>query len=217
MKNKKSNEFLIPLLVCIISIIIGLTSKNTFIGIIVLITGILNAYYGSIGNKINFPIGVINNLALSYVSFKNHNFGLVIFNLFLFMPINIRGYFEWDKNSTNEKVENRGLGIKKGSVTIIISILSGLLIAFLLELIPGERLSYLDSFTNVISFMAGILLMLRYYESWILYLVNNVLDLTLWFINFNEKGFDSFMVLLMSIIYLTINIYALLKWREKDE
>ena len=217
MKNKNIKEFLIPILVCIISIIIGLTSKNTLIGTLVLITGILNAYYGSIGNKINFPIGVINNLALSYVSFKNHNFGLVIFNLLLFMPINIKGYFEWDKNSINEKVENRGLGIKKGSITVIISILCGLLVAFLLELIPGERLSYLDSFTNVISFMAGILLMLRYYESWILYLVNNVLDLTLWFINFNEKGFDSFMVLLMSIVYLTINIYALLKWRKKDE
>ena len=217
MKKKELKQILIPLLVCIISIIIGLTTNNSFLGMIVLITGILNSYYSSVGNKINFPIGVVNNLVLSYISFKNNNYGLVIFNLLLFMPINIKGYFEWDKNSNKNLVENRGLGIKKGIITIIISIIIGLIVAYLLGLIPGERLTYLDSFTNVISFIAGILLMLRYNESWILYLINNVLDLILWIINYSSGGFDSLMVLLMSIMYLLINIYALFKWRGTDE
>ena len=217
MKKKELKQILIPLLVCIISIIIGLTTNNSFLGMIVLITGILNSYYSSVGNKINFPIGVVNNLVLSYISFKNNNYGLVIFNLLLFMPINIKGYFEWDKNSNKNLVENRGLGIKKGIITIIISIIIGLIVAYLLGLIPSERLTYLDSFTNVISFIAGILLMLRYNESWILYLINNVLDLILWIINYSSGGFDSLMVLLMSIIYLLINIYALFKWRNTNE
>ena len=217
LKNKKYNQVIVPILVCIISIIIGIFSKNTFVGMIVLITGILNSYYSSVGNKINFPIGVINNLALSYVAFKNNNYGLVIFNLLFFMPINIKGYFEWNKNSNKDVVENRGLGLKKGTIIIILSIATGLLVAYLLQLIPGERLTYLDAFTNVISFIAGILLMLRYNESWILYLVNNVLDLMLWIINFSSGGFDSLMVLLMSVMYLVINIYALFKWRDKNE
>ncbi len=217
MKKRELKQILIPMLVCIISIIIGLTTNNSFLGMIVLITGILNSYYGSVGNKINFPIGVINNLVLSYIAFKNNNYGLVIFNLLLFMPINIKGYFEWNKNSNKDLVENRGLGIKKGIITIIISIIIGLIVAYLLGLIPGERLSYLDSFTNVISFIAGILLMLRYNESWILYLVNNILDLILWIINYSSGGFDSLMVLLMSIMYLLINIYALFKWRNTNE
>ena len=142
---------------------------------------------------------------------------MVIFNLFLFMPINIKGYFEWNNNSNKDLVENRGLGVKKGIITIITSIIIGLIVAYLLGLIPGERLTYLDSFTNVISFIAGILLMLRYNESWILYLINNVLDLILWIINYSSGGFDSLMVLLMSIMYLLINIYALFKWRSTDE
>lgn len=212
MKLKKYNQIIVPILVCIISIIIGIFSKNTFMGMIVLITGILNSYYSSVGNKINFPIGVINNLSLSYVALKNNNYGLVIFNLLFFMPI-----FEWNKNSNKDVVENRGLGLKKGAITIILSIVTGLLVSYLLQSIPGERLTYLDSFTNVISFIAGILLMLRYNESWILYLVNNVLDLTLWIINFGSGGFDSLMVLLMSVMYLVINIYALFKWRDKNE
>lgn len=215
--NKNIKSVLIPLLVCIVSIVIGLTAKNTFVGMIVLITGILNSYYGSIGNKINFPIGVINNLSLAYVAYLNHNYGLVIFNLVFFMPINIKGYFEWGKYDNEFEVENRGLGLKKGFFTIVLSIVSGLVIAYLLHLIPGERLTFLDAFTNVISFIAGILLMLRYNESWILYLVNNVLDLSIWIINFKEGGFDSLMVLLMSVMYLTINVYALFKWRGNDE
>ena len=133
------------------------------------------------------------------------------------MPINIKGYFEWNKNSNKNIVQNRSLGFKKGIVTIILSISMSIFIAYLLQLIPGERLTYLDAFTNVISFMAGILLMLRYNESWILYLINNILDLTLWSINFNSGVFDSLMVLLMSVMYLAINIYALFKWRNKNE
>ena len=97
------------------------------------------------------------------------------------------------------------------------SIIIGMIVSYLLGLIPGERLTYLDSFTNVISLIAGILLMLRYNESWILYLINNVLDLILWIINYSSGGFDSLMVLLMSIMYLLINIYALFKWRSTDE
>ena len=217
MKKIKLKQILIPLLVCIISTIIGLTTDNTLLGIIVLITGILNSYYGSIGNKINFLIGIVNNLVLSYIAFKNNNYGLVIFNLFLFMPINIKGYFEWNNNSNKDLVENRGLGVKNGIITIITAIIIGLIVAYLLGLIPGERLTYLDSFTNVISFIAGILLMLRYNESWILYLINNDLDLILWIINSSSGGFDSLMVLLMSIMYLLINIYALFKWRSTDE
>ena len=217
MNQKKYSQIIVPALVYFISIIIGFLSQNTIIGIIVLITGILNSYYASIGSKINFPLGIINNLALSYIAFKNNNYGLVIFNILLFMPINIKGYFEWNKNSNKNIVQNRSLGFKKGIVTIILSISMGIFIAYLLQLIPKEQLSYLDAFTNVISFMAGILLMLRYNESWILYLVNNVLDLTLWSINFNRGGFDSLMVLLMSVMYLAINIYALFKWRNKNE
>lgn len=216
-KKEKYNQVIILILVCTISIIIGCLSKNTFIGIIFLITGTLNSYYSSVGNKINFPIGVINNLALSYIAFKNNNYGLVIFNLLFYMPINIKGYFEWNENSNKDVVKNRSLGVKKGIITVILSIIIGLFVAFLLQLIPGERLTYIDSFTNVISFIAGILLMLRYNESWILYLVNNILDLTLWMINFNSGGFDSLMVLLMSVMYLIINIYALFKWRDKNE
>lgn len=217
MNQKKYSQIIVPVLVCFISIIIGFLSHNTIIGIIVLITGILNSYYGSIGNKINFPLGIINNLALSYIAFKNNNYGLVIFNILLFMPINIKGYFEWNKNSNKNIVQNRSLGFKKGFITIILSINIGIFIAYLLQLIPKEQLSYLDAFTNVIGFMASILLMLRYNESWILYLINNILDLTLWIINFNIGGFDSLMVLLMSVMYLTINIYALFKWRNKNE
>lgn len=217
MNQKKYSQIIVPVLVCFISIVIGFLSQNTIIGIIVLITGILNSYYASIGNKINFPLGIINNLALSYIAFKNNNYGLVIFNILLFMPINIKGYFEWNKNSNKNIVQNRSLGFKKGIVTIILSISMGIFIAYLLQLIPKEQLSYLDAFTNVISFMAGILLMLRYNESWILYLINNILDLTLWSINFSSGGFDSLMVLLMSVMYLAINIYALFKWRNKNE
>ena len=53
-KKEKNNQVIIPILVCTISIIIGFLSKNTFAGMIILITGILNSYLNISSKSLNY-------------------------------------------------------------------------------------------------------------------------------------------------------------------
>ena len=55
-------------------------------------------------------------------------------------------------------------------------------------------------------------MILRFKESWWIWLVNNIIDLGIWIITFVERGEGSFMMLLVSIGYLLINIYGIIKW-----
>ena len=58
-------------------------------------------------------------------------------------------------------------------------------------------------------------MILRFKECWWVWLFNNILDLTIWIITVINKGDNSIMMLLVSIGYLTINIYGIISWNIK--
>lgn len=56
---------------------------------------------------------------------------------------------------------------------------------------------------------------LRFKECWAVGLFNNTVDLIIWIVNFFNNTANSTMMLLVSIGYLLINIYGLIKWYKK--
>mgnify|MGYP003290910214 CR=1 FL=1 len=55
---------------------------------------------------------------------------------------------------------------------------------------------------------------LRFKECWIVWLFNNTIDLSIWIISVIKAGPNAIMMLLVSIGYLLINIYGLIKWSK---
>ena len=84
-------------------------------------------------------------------------------------------------------------------------------LGYLLTLIPNQRLAFIDASSNCINLCGVILMILRFKESWWLWLVNNIIDLIIWIITVINKGEGSVMMLLVSIGYLLINIYGVIK------
>ena len=66
MKNKTYT-----ILIIIFSIICGILSKDYFLGTLVLMSGLLNAYYASIGKIYNYIFGAIYCLLSGYVCYLN--------------------------------------------------------------------------------------------------------------------------------------------------
>ena len=75
----------------------------------------------------------------------------------------------------------------------------------------------MDATSNCINLCGVILMILRFKESWWLWLFNNAVDLGIWFITFVNKGENSTMMLLVSIGYLLINIYGIIKWNLESK
>ncbi len=209
--NKK---YLIVTITCIIlSSISGIISRDIIVGGTILATGLLNAYFASEGKRINYILGLINYLLMGYVSLKNNLYGIFFFYILIFSPLQVKGFITWNKNLNEENnVKVREFTLKN-SLIIIASCLGGsLILGYILTLIPGQRLALMDATSNCVNLCGIILMILRFKESWWLWLFNNVIDLGIWIITFMNKGEGSFMMLLVSIGYLLINIYGIIKW-----
>lgn len=209
--NKK---YIITICVCIIiSIISGIISNDIIVGGTILLTGLLCAYFASEGKRINYILGLINYLLMGYVSFKNSLYGIFFFYIFIFSPLQIKGFVTWNKNLDEGKnVKVREFTLKNSIIITLSCIVGSLLLGYLLTLIPSQRLAFMDASSNCINLCGVVLMILRFKESWWLWLINNVIDLSIWIITFINKGEGSTMMLLVSIGYLLINIYGIIKW-----
>ena len=150
---------------------------------------------------------------MGYVAFLNNLYGIFFFYLFVFSPSQIIGYLNWNKNlDQDNNVKIRGFTLKNSIIIIFSCLLGSLILGYLLTLIPGQRLALLDALSNCINLCGVILLILRFKEAWWIWLVNNIIDLAIWILTALGHGEGSMMMLLVSIGYLLINIYGLVKW-----
>ena len=209
--NKK---YIIITLICIVmSIISGIIAQDLLVGGTILATGLLCAYFASEGKRVNYILGLINYLLMGYVAFKNNLFGIFFFYVFVFSPLQVHGYLSWKKNLDNDKnVKVREFNLKNSIIITLSCIVGSFILGYLLSLIPGQRLAFMDASSNCINLCGVVLMILRFKESWWLWLINNIIDLIIWIITVVDKGNGSLMMLLVSIGYLLINIYGVIKW-----
>lgn len=207
-------KYLVVTIICFfLSLIFGIISRDVLIGGTILFTGLLCAYFASEGKRSNYILGLINYLLMGYVSLKNNLYGIFFFYVFIFSPLQISGFITWNKNlDEDENVVVREFTLKNSIIIILSCILGSFLLGYLLTLINGQRLAFMDSSSNCINLCGVILMILRFKESWWLWLVNNIIDLGIWIITFVNRGEGSFMMLLVSVGYLLINVYGIIKW-----
>ena len=210
---RKSRELVVVLSCIILSIISGALTKDLLVGGITLLSALLCSYYSSIGKSINYFFGVINCILVAFIGFKNNLYGLFLFYFFLFLPLQVIGYLSWKKNiDDNNNVIVREFNLKNSIIITLSCIVGSFIIAYLLNLIPTQRLAFLDASSNILNLCAFVLMMLRFKECWWIWLVNNIIDLIIWIINLINNGSNSVMMLIVSIMYLLINIYGIFKW-----
>lgn len=212
--NKK---YCIVTIVClIISIISGIITKDLLMGGTILLTGLLCSYFATEGKRINYIFGLINYLLMALVSFKNNLYGIFFFYIFIFSPLQIKGFITWNKNLDEDKnVKVREFTFKNSCIITSSCIMGSFILGYLLSLIPGQRLAFLDASSNCLNLCGVILMILRFKESWWIWLINNIIDLTIWIITTINKGDGSLMMLLTSLGYLLINIYGIISWNIK--
>ena len=214
MKNRKN--MIVIIVSAIISIITGIITKNAIIGSLILFTSIMNSYLASIGKKESYITGLISSILTSYVSLKNNLYGLFFFYLIIFAPMQVYGYINWKNNEDDSKnVKIRAFTLKNSLIIIFACIIGSFLLGYLLTLIPNQKLAFLDASSNIINLCAVILMILRFNESWWIWLFNNIIDLIIWSVTFKNNGMAAFSMFTSSLIYLIINVYGIIKWNKK--
>lgn len=202
-------------LITAFSIVCGVLSKDYFLGTVILLSGLLNAYYASLGKVYNYFWGALFCVLSGYVSYINGLYGIAVLSFLVYFPSQIQGYLSWrKKKDENDEVEVRGFTLKNSIIITLSCIIGSFALGMLLSKIPGQQLAFLDASSNIINLCGIILMNMRFRECWVVWLFNNTIDLTIWIINAINMTSNSVMMLLVSIGYLLINIYGLIKWTQ---
>ena len=133
--------------------------------------------------------------------------------LFIFSPLQVKGFITWNKHlNSDNNVKVREFTLKNSIIITLSCIVGSFLLGYLLTLIPSQRLAFMDASSNCINLCGVILMILRFKEAWWIWLINNIIDLAIWIITVINGGEGSIMMLLVSIGYLLINIYGVIRW-----
>lgn len=110
-----------------------------------------------------------------------------------------------------EEVIAKALTAKQWVIVAITTIIGTFLYIELLKYL-GSALAILDGATVVISIVAQILMVLRYREQWALWIIVNIMTISLWTAMYFQNGETSLPLLVMYVMYLCNSIYGYYNW-----
>jgi nicotinamide mononucleotide transporter len=189
---------------------------DSLLGLISSITGMLCVVLVAKGKISNYYFGIIQTATYAYISYTYGLYGESMLNGLFYLPIQFIGIYVWNKNKTTESVIGEDVSVKRltknGWVRLIsISVVASVIYAYILHSIGGQQVR-LDSVAVVLSVVAQILMLKRFAEQWVLWIVVNVLSITLWLITLLETGGNDWSMLVMWSAFLVNSIYGYINW-----
>ena len=179
------------------------------LGMISGIAGILCVVFVSKGKISNYFFGLIFAYTYFYVSWGSNFLGEMNTALYVYIPSQFIGYFMWKQNMQNdngsESVVAKAL-TPKGWVILLVSVAIGTLFFVQALKAAGGSSTTLDGLTTIITVAAQLLMILRYREQWLLWIVLNVLSIWLW------NGQPA--MYLMYSAYLLNSLYGYYNWTK---
>ena len=190
--------------------------KISFFESSILVTGILCVALIAIGLKEGYIFGLYNSIAYAWVAYENGLFGEVSLNLLFYLPTGVLGYFMWKKNQKNHTVLMRKLASKNLLKILFGMILFILVLGFILSNLDGQNNPLLDATTNAIGICATFLMMYRFIEQWIFYIVLNCITIALWVLRYLDESMEADTMIFMWMLFLANSIFGYFTWVRKN-
>jgi nicotinamide mononucleotide transporter len=177
--------------------------------IIAVFFGFLSVWFSKNNNILVFPTGLINTSIFVYLLLKWSLLGDMIINAYYFI-MSIYGWYFWLKGTNNtispiSKVSNTDIRI-----VVLLFISSSVFVSLVYTFFDKWEtiVSYIDILTTAIFFAAMWLMAKRKVESWIFWIVGNIISVPLYL--YKGLAFTS----IQYFIFTVIAIAGYIKWKE---
>lgn len=195
---------------------VSLYLGDTVIGILASLTGVTCVILCGMGKVSNYFFGTINVLLYAIVAWNAKYYGDVMLNLFYYFPTNIIGWVAWIKHMDKEKNEvyKKRMTWKQDVILAFISVVGVLGYSYVLKLLGGN-LPMVDSMSTVFSVIAQILMIKRFMEQWIIWIIVDIVSVIMWIAAFFNGG-ESIAVLIMWSVFLVNAVIMFVKWLKES-
>lgn len=190
----------------LVQIIVFCIYPDSILGIVAGVSGVISVVLCAKGKISFYFIGFIQTTTYLILAWQNHFYGEVIENIFYLVTM-IWGIFIWKKHSTIDEdgsahVEALKFTPLQWVLSIVGTVIATMGMGYWLTTI-GSHQAYTDAATNVLAIFAQILMVKRYREQWIWWLLIDILCIKLWFVAGNWS---------MVAMYIAWTINCLYGW-----
>lgn len=195
---------------------VSLYLGDTVIGILASLTGVTCVILCGMGKISNYFFGTINVLLYAIVAWNAKYYGDVMLNLCYYFPTNIIGWVAWIKHMDKEKNEvyKKRMTWKQDVMLAFISVVGVLGYSYVLKLLGGNS-PMVDSMSTVFSVIAQILMIKRFMEQWIIWIIVDIVSVIMWIAAFFNGG-ESIAVLIMWSVFLVNAVIMFVKWLKES-
>ncbi len=207
-------EWLMLLTVIVFSVYFFLTDDvNTIVYLLIdmvaAISGMFCVVLCAKGKKSQYIFGVVNVVGYIIVAFLNKYYGEVMLNFLYYLPSQFIGYSLWKKHQNKEanKVVVRRLNLRKSILLLMICSLGIVGYKMVLDILGGNS-TLLDSASTIISVVANSLMLLRYREQWLLWIVIDAITVVMWIL------VGDYIMVTMWLVYLINAFNGYYSWTK---
>ena len=190
--------------------------QDSLIGLVSSITGMICVVLVAKGKISNYYFGIVQSATYAYISYTYGLFGEAMLNGLCYFPLQFVGLYLWNKNKTTTSTKGEDVSIKRlnNKQWIQLSgiiVLSSVIYAYFLHSIGGQQVR-IDSVAVVLSIVAQILMIKRFAEQWVLWILVNILSIVLWAITLITTDGNDWNMLVMWSAFLLNSIYGYINW-----
>lgn len=187
-----------------LQIIVFCIVPDSILGIVAGISGVISVVLCAKGKISFYFIGFIQTITYLFLAWQNCFYGEVLENIFYLVTM-IWGIFVWKRNTT---VDEEGAAyvdaLKFTPLMWVLSIAATALatwgMGYWLTTV-GSHQAYTDAATNVLAIFAQILMVKRYREQWIWWIIIDLLCIKLWFVAGNWSMVAMYVAWTINCIY----------------
>ncbi len=194
--------------------LVTIFTKDSLLNYAILLSGIFCVVLAAKGNIWTYAFGLVNSVGYAYVSFTNGLYGEMALNILFFVPTNILGFLMWQRHQVKDSVAMRGLERAQFAYILLGCVALIAVLGFALSHIKTQNTPYINGISTTLSIVATILMMLRYKEQWVLYILLNLVTIVMWLIRLLNGSADGAIMILMWGAFLINAVYGYFIWRK---
>ncbi|MDF2535104.1 MAG: nicotinamide mononucleotide transporter PnuC [Bacillales bacterium] len=186
-----------------------LLTPGDYVQIVAAISGLLCVWLVARGNILNYPIGLVNIIALIITFYGVQLYADFTLNI-VFFVLNIYGWMYWLKNRGSLKVrETQNITKKELIVSLIVIVIGTPVWGYIFDNFFGAALAYPDSFVMVASLVAQWFMSRKTLQHWYFWIAVDLVAIPIYFAK------DLPLIALLYIVYLGICVNGLLSWKKE--
>ena len=169
----------------LLQIIVYIVAPDSWYGVVAGIAGCISVVLTAKGRWMMYPIGFIQNFTYTILAFQNMFYGEVIEQVFYIVTM-IYGMYAWAKNMNVNDDGTQDVKTRKFTVTEwAISIAATAILSYVFGKVlvtMGAAQPFTDAATNVMALFAQIMMVKRYREQWIWWLLIDLFCIKMWWV-----------------------------------